>query len=127
MGTEAAPRHKTGTTAMRGLVWLLWRIDLARHSPHFGPQRGSRRRLKVGKKARCLKTGGLPRFLDDGQIPPHDTVQLWYVRRGEFLPDAAIVGQLPERSTTGLPPQRQIGRTRQLMVSCCRECRRGTT
>ena len=52
----------------------------------FDPQRGSRRRLNVGEKA-----DGLRSFLDDGQTPLHDTVQLRCARRGEFLPDATIL------------------------------------
>ena len=58
--------------------------------------------MNAREKARRLKTGGLRGFLDDGQTPLHDTVQLWRVWRGEFLPDAAIFAQPPELSTTEL-------------------------
>ena len=98
----AAPRHKTGSTAMRGPGWLPWRVDLAHHWPRstLRPTERQSQGFERRGKARRFKAGSLRSFLDDGQTSLHDTVQLGRVRPCEILPDAAILAQVPKRSAT---------------------------
>ena len=121
LSTAAAPSHKTG-----------WRVDLEPHWPSSTTLRPTERRSQAfehrekGAAPQGKRLVRLPGRWPDPSPISHDTVQLRRVRRGEFLPDAAIAVQFPDCSTPELHPHRQIRRNRQLMASCCHECRLGT-